>query len=135
MTSIQSAELIIEKSASEIYQFLVNLNNHQQLMPESIYNWTSTEDDCQFTIQNMAKLQLQKGELTPNASINIIPKGDVPFALDLNWRIAEKGDSSASVQMTINADLNPFIKMMAVGPLTKLVNHQAEQLKSILEKK
>ena len=44
---------------SEVYNFLADLNNHQQLMPENIYNWTSTYDTANFNIQNMAKLAVK----------------------------------------------------------------------------
>jgi carbon monoxide dehydrogenase subunit G len=131
MTTIESNSIQVNKPASVVYGFLADLNNHQQLMPDSIYNWSSTEDECKFTIQNMAKLELKVGERVADTSINIVPKGEVPFPLNLKWEITANGDSSTA-KMIINADLNPFIKMMAMSPLQKLANFQAEKLKEIL---
>lgn len=127
MTSIQSETVQLNKSLAEVFAFLGNANNHEKLMPESIYNWSSTEDECKFTIQNMAKLELKISERDPSGKVVIIPSAKAPFDIKIEWVLAETA-TGCSAQMIIHADLNPFIKMMAVGPLTKLVNHQAQAL-------
>ena len=55
MTVIQNT-VEINKPVSEVYNFLSDMNNHEQLMPDNIVNWTSTADETRFTIKNMAKL-------------------------------------------------------------------------------
>lgn len=131
MTSIQSEKQSIQKPLSEVFTFLANANNHKVLMPENIYNWSSTEDECKFTIQNMAKLELKISERdAANGKITIVPSAAAPFDLNIVWMVTAINDQSCLAQMTINADLNPFIKMMAIAPLTKLVNHQVQALAS-----
>ena len=68
MTVIEST-VEVNKPVSEVYTFLSNMNNHQQLMPENIYNWESTEDDARFTIQNMAKLAIKISNRVENEEI------------------------------------------------------------------
>ena len=63
MTIIES-KTSVNRPINEVYAFLTDLNNHQQLMPENIYNWSSTEDEAKFTIQNMAKLALKVSSRT-----------------------------------------------------------------------
>ncbi len=128
MTSIQSEKQTISKPLTEVFTFLANANNHKVLMPDNIYNWSSTEDECKFTIQNMAKLELKISERDAAGKIVIVPSAAAPFDLNIVWTISVIDEHSCSAQMTINADLNPFIKMMAVAPLTKLVNHQVQAL-------
>ena len=65
MTVIES-KTIVNKPVSEVYIFLADLNNHQALMPENIYNWSSTQDEAKFTIQNMAKLALKVAKRAEN---------------------------------------------------------------------
>ena len=55
MTVIEST-VELDFPVDKVYLFLEDLNNHQQLMPENIYNWSSTRDEASFTIENMAKL-------------------------------------------------------------------------------
>lgn len=129
MTIIQSEQVQINKPLAEVFVFLGNANNHQKLMPESIYNWSSTEDECKFTIQNMAKLELKISERDPAGKVVIIPSAKAPFDIKIEWLLTEN-PNGCTAQMNIHADLNPFIKMMAVAPLTKLVNHQVQALVS-----
>ncbi len=127
MTTIQSEKVLFTKSAEDVFNFLADANNHEQLMPSNITNWSSTADDCSFSIQNMGTLQLTFSERKSPNFIKITPVGKVPFTINLQWDI-EATDTGCTAQLTVHADLNPFIKMVAVGPLTTLVNHQVQQL-------
>lgn len=131
MTVFES-QVVIEKPASEVYTFLADLNNHEQLMPENIYNWSSTRDEARFTIQNMAKLALKVSNRIENSTIIIIPAEEVPFSLELRWVVADNHDATSTAVLTISAELNMMMKMLASGPLEKLTTHQTQQLKKVL---
>jgi hypothetical protein len=70
MTNIESI-VSIESPINVVFDFLADLNNHQQLMPENIYNWSSTKDEARFTIQNMAKLAIKVSSIIQNKEIII----------------------------------------------------------------
>lgn len=131
MTIIESA-VEIKKPIHEVYLFLSNLNNHQQLMPENIYNWESTEDEARFTIQNMAKLAIKISDRIENQELTAIPTEKAPFEVSLKWNVSENADGTTTAKHTIMADLNMMMKMLASGPLQKLVDHQTQKLKEIL---
>ncbi|MDB5013231.1 MAG: Orotate phosphoribosyltransferase [Daejeonella sp.] len=130
MTIIESSS-IINKPVNEVYAFLSDLNNHQQLMPENIYNWSSTTDEARFTIQNMAKLALKVSSRVENSEIIIIPAEDAPFPVELKWTVVENEDGKTKATHTISAELNMMMKMLASGPLQKLVDHQTAKLQEI----
>lgn len=130
MTIIESA-VEINKPVTEVYAFLSNMNNHQRLMPENIYNWESTEDEARFTIQNMAKLAIAITNRIENQELTATPTEKAPFEIELKWTVAESG-SGTTAKLIISADLNMMMKMLASGPLQKLVDHQTERLKEIL---
>ncbi|OCX53272.1 orotate phosphoribosyltransferase [Mucilaginibacter sp. PPCGB 2223] len=131
MTIIESKKTI-GKPVAGVYSFLADLNNHQQLMPENIYNWSSTATEARFTIQNMAKLALKVGELIPNQSIQIIPAEAPPFEMELKWLVTPNGDQT-EVTYRISADLNMMMKMLASGPLQKLADHETSRLAEVLK--
>lgn len=133
MTVIES-KVTVKKPASEVYSFLADLNNHQQLMPENIYNWSSTKDEAKFTIQNMAKLALKVSSRTKNQEITAIPSEEAPFGIELKWVVSDNGDGTTDVIYAISAELNMMMKMLAAGPLQKLVDHETGALKKVLEK-
>ncbi len=130
MTIIES-KTIINTSPLVVYDFLTDLNNHQQLMPDNIIGWTSTKDEARFQIQNMAKLVLQVTSRNPvEILINAIE--NPPFPLELKWAIKEAGIQT-EVDFTIAADMNMMMTMLAKTPLQKLADHETEQLKQLVE--
>jgi carbon monoxide dehydrogenase subunit G len=131
MTIIES-KTTLAKPIGDVYNFLADLNNHQQLMPENIYNWSSTADEARFTIQNMAKLVLKKGNLIPSQEIQIIAAEEPPFALELKWLVSLNGDNT-DVTYRIAADLNMMMKMLASGPLQKLADYETARLAEVLK--
>lgn len=130
MTVIQN-NIIINKPIGEVYTFLADLNNHEQLMPENIYNWISTADEARFTIKNMAKLALRISQRIENKEIVCLPSEEAPFEIRLAWRLEEQGGNTKAT-FVIEAQLNMMMKMMASGPLQKLVDHQVQRLKETL---
>ena len=133
MTNIEST-VSIDRPLNEVFDFLADLNNHQQLMPENIYNWSSTKDEARFTIQNMAKLALKVSSITKDKEIIVKPSEAAPFELELKWILNDLGDGKTEAIYTISADLNMMMKMIVSGPLQKLVDHEAAQLKAVLSK-
>lgn len=132
MTIIES-QVFIDKPVSNVYAFLADLNNHQQLMPENIYNWSSTEDEARFTIQNMAKLALKVSSRTKDKEITAIPSEEAPFDIELKWFLTDLGDDKTQAVYTIAAELNMMMKMLAAGPLQKLADHQTSALKKVMK--
>ncbi|WP_316794072.1 SRPBCC family protein [Pedobacter frigoris] len=130
---------VIESSAElnlpleKVYAFLADLNNHQQLMPENIYNWSSTEDEASFTIQNMAKLAIRISERKENQELTAIPTEKPPFDVELKWTVADNGKGGTTAKHIISADLNMMMKMLASGPLQKLADHQTQKLAEVLK--
>ncbi|MBG6234511.1 ligand-binding SRPBCC domain-containing protein [Pedobacter sp. CAN_A7] len=131
MTVIESTTEI-NLPVEKVYTFLADLNNHQQLMPENIYNWSSTEDTASFTIQNMAKLAIAITSRIPNEELIATPTEKAPFDLELKWTVADNGQGGTTAKNIISADLNMMMKMIAAGPLQKLADHQTSKLKEVL---
>lgn len=131
MTIIESKSLIA-KPIADIYHFLEDLNNHQGLMPENIYNWSSTKNEARFTIQNMSKLALKIESKIENQEIFLIPFEEAPITIDLRWTLAEQSNQTEAT-LTISADLNMMMRMLAVGPLQKIADFQTAALKDKLE--
>ncbi len=131
MTIIEST-IELDLPVAKVYLFLEDLNNHKQLMPENIYNWSSTTDEASFTIQNMAKLSIKISSKTPNSEIVAIPTEKPPFDVELKWTLTPNENGGTTAKHMISADLNMMMKMLASGPLQKLVDYQTQKLKEVL---
>jgi carbon monoxide dehydrogenase subunit G len=132
MTVIESAT-VVNKPIEQVYTYLADLNNHQQLMPENIYNWTSTADEATFTIQNMAKLSIKIASRVENKELTAVPSEAAPFDIEMKWTVEDNGDGTTTAKHILSADLNMMMKMLASGPLQKLVDHQTARLSEILK--
>src|SRR5690606_36971534 len=131
MTTIRN-QITVDKPVSDVYAFLADCNNHEQLMPDSVYNWSSTRDEAQFTIQNMAKLALKVDRRIENTEVTFVPSENAPFDVTLKWKVTPAGNDVSVAELTIEAELNMMMKMLALKPLQKLVDSQLEALKKIL---
>ncbi|MFD2146777.1 SRPBCC family protein [Mucilaginibacter antarcticus] len=121
----------INRTITDIYAFLSDFNNHKQLMPDNIQNWTSTYNEAGFGIQNMVQLSLQIVERIENSAVKIVATGNPPFPVKLLWDL-RSADAGTEVTFTIDAELNMMMKMMASTPLQKLANHEVERLAAVL---
>ncbi len=130
MVEIQQ-KAIINQPKKQVYLFLSDLNNHERLMPENIYNWSSTTDEARFTIQNMAKLALKVEERTDDY-ILIKPMEKAPFEVELKWTLKSLNDEQTEVTYLIAADLNMMMKMLVGGQLQKLADYEVDQLQKVL---
>jgi carbon monoxide dehydrogenase subunit G len=123
MTRLQSETIDLEQTPKEVFVFLSDFNNFQQLMPEQVVDWKSDNDTCSFTIKGMASLGMAMESKTPHSEIRIKRDGKAPFDFFLICKIDPSNNSSESkLTLYFDADLNPFLKMMAEKPLTNFLN-------------
>ena len=132
MTTLKSEQHLLTKPSMVVYDFLADLNNHKQLMPEQVVDWKSTTDTCTFTIKNTGTLSLSKGSMIVGSMIELKPSGKVPFDFKLLWKINETSNGGCTAEVVLEADLNPMLKMMAGKALQNFISMQADKLKTIM---
>ena len=118
---IEGKSATINNDIKGVFNFLTDFNNFEPLMPEQVTDWQSDKDSCSFVIQGMANLKLVFESKNPYNYIKLIPEGKVPFQFFMEINLAESGiDTIANV--SIDADLNPMMAMMAKRPLENFVS-------------
>src|SRR4051812_22267530 len=131
MTKIESDKVLVDHSQEAVYNFLSNFNNFEKLMPEQVTNWSSTEEECKFTIAGMATLGMKIAEKVPFELIRIAKNGSAPFDFTLDCNINKHTSGKTEFSLNFNADLNPMTKMMAVNPLRNFLNLLVNKLKDL----
>jgi len=120
---IETAKVTSQNSQKSLFDFLADLNNLEQLMPEGkIENWKSDQDSCEFGIKGMASIGLRVIDRKPINEINIESFGKAPFKFKLNILVEEESVTSSIVQIIFDGDVNPFMKMMIEKPLSNFFN-------------
>ena len=126
MATFKSPEVIVNKSAEELFKKIGDLNNLKDIMPTSVKDFESTETTCSFKIKGMPALNLELREKNPFSKISLTAKGSqVPFSLDCF--ITEKGEQ-CQARLEINAELNMMMKMMVEKPLTQFLDVLATKM-------
>ena len=131
MTKIESEKVDINNSAENIFNYLSDFNNFEKLMPAQVTNWTSTSDECSFTINGMATIGMKIIDKNPFSKITISSHGKVPFEFQLFVLITEKDATNCVGQLTFESDMNMMIKMMVEKPLGNFFNMLAQKMKEI----
>lgn len=133
MTSFHSDKKSIRSSDVRIFDFLSDFNNFGKLMPEQVVNWQSTRDNCSFTIKGMADLALRMEKKEEFSLVVYASEGKSPLPLQMSFQISRVDEEQCEVVCSLEAKLNPMVKMMASRPLQNLVNLLVEKLKEITE--
>ena len=131
MTKIESKDVEIAKPAQDLYTFLSDMNNFEQLLPAGrISEWTSDGKSCSFKVQGAATIGLMLDGGTPPGHLKMKATERSPFPFTLDTYLEEK-DGTTTSRLEFNADLNTFIKMMVEKPLKNLFDHIADRMKVI----
>lgn len=133
-TKIESNHVTINKPAEFVFNFMNDFNNIKQLLPQDkITDWQSDENQCSFKIQNAAVIPLVKKDSTPYSQINIISGDKAPFNFTLVVTFNQIDTNTTEAYLNFEGDINAFLKMMVVKPLTNLFNYMADRLKVVCE--
>lgn len=131
MTEIKSKEVGINNSVQEIYDYLMDMNNFKELLPQDkISEWKATTDSCSFKIQGAATIDLSIDKSTSPNQINLISgdKSPFPFTLDV---FLSGDENNCNGYYHFKGKMNPFMKMIAEKPLTALFNYVVDRLKEV----
>ncbi len=128
--NIKGNTIIIQKSAKELYEYFINLENFKQLMPESTEKFEVDGDSFLFSLKGMPEIRLVLKEKTPYSNITLgAASSKLAFTLAAN--INEVAKSESEVQLKFIGDFNPMMAMMVKKPLTKFIDTLTENLEKI----
>ena len=133
MTEIATDPIIINRTAVQVFDFLSDLGNYKNLMPEDqVSDFVSTGDSATLQVKGLGAFEIKITNTIPHEHIRIVPNGKLPFKFDIEWLLTED-DTRCRVIGKINAELNMFIRMVAEPKLRGFVDGQAYKLKNYLE--
>ena len=134
----------IQFSQELVYDRLSNLKNLEQFVSGekieelrkqngaaaglNIENFTATEDRCSFKVSPVGNVGIEIIEREPFKTIKFQGEKSVPFPVTFWVQLVATGENACKIRLTLHAELNPMIKMMAGGYLEKGIEKLAEML-------
>ena len=128
--NIQGNRIVVDKSQKETYEFLSDLKNFEQLMPESIQKFEVDGDSFIFGLKGMPEIRLVLKECTEYSNITL---GAASSKLDFELvaDISEIDEDSSEVQLEFNGKFNAMMAMMVKKPLTSFIETLTDNLETI----
>ena len=126
--NLESPKVTLNKSAREAFDFLSDVKNFEQLMPENISKFEVLGDDTfVFALKGMPEIELKKKEVDPPNKIVLgAAGGKLDFSLTGN--ISELTNDTSEVQLVFEGDFNPMMAMMIKGPISKFIETLATNM-------
>ncbi|MDY0781132.1 SRPBCC family protein [Tenacibaculum sp. IB213877] len=128
--NIEGNTITVKKSAKDLYEFLTNLENFEQLMPEEKEKFEVDGESFIFGLKGMPEIRLVMKEKTEYSNVTLgAASSKLPFTLAAN--IDEVAENESKVQLKFESSFNPMMAMMVKKPLTKFIETLTENLEKL----
>jgi carbon monoxide dehydrogenase subunit G len=117
------------KNQQEAFDFLSDMENYRELMPEDTKSFDVHDSGKGFAVQigSLPKVGMKLKESNePNRLVFESPSPNFEYYLTI--QIDPVDDESSDVSLDFEGKFNMMIEMMAKGPLTNFINTIAEKL-------
>jgi carbon monoxide dehydrogenase subunit G len=118
-------------STQQVFTFVSDLRNFERFVPTgTINNGKADKDNCSFTVSMIGSVSvriLKKEEYS-----EVVYNGDALSKNDFTLRldILENHDRLAKVKLSLNAELNQMMKMIAAKPITQFLEILIKEMES-----
>ncbi len=128
--NLKSAKVSVAKSSKEVFEFLSDLKNFEQLMPENTQKFEVDGDSFLFSLKGMPEIRLVLKEKTEFSNITLgAASSKLPFTL--SGDLTEVSENESQAQLEFSGDFNPMMAMMVKKPLTKFIEVLAENISKL----
>ena len=125
---IESKKGEINKPSIEVFQYLTDMNNFKNLLPQDkISEWTSDKNQCSFKIQGATTISFVIDSVEEPKLIHMVSGENAPFKFKLDVHLDEDNGNTVGYQI-FDADINMFMKMMVEKPLKNLYDFIVDRL-------
>jgi carbon monoxide dehydrogenase subunit G len=125
--NIEGNKVTVGKSQKEMFEFLADLKNFEQLMPENTQKFEVDGDSFLFGLKGMPEIRLVLKEKTAYSNITL-GAASSKLNFELNADIKEIDETSSEVQLDFNGEFNMMMAMMVKKPLTSFIEALSDNI-------
>lgn len=129
--NLESQKAVIHQNQQQLFEFLSDMNNYEQLMPDSTQHFSIHESGQGFMVKIGALPEVGMKLKTKQEHSQIIfesPTSNFDYNLTVNLNAL--GESKTEVGINFDGTFNPMIEMMAKSPLQNFINTIVQKLES-----
>ena len=126
--NLESQKVNVNKSQQELFTFLTDVKNYEQIMPESKEKFeVKSQDTFAFALKGMPEIWLQIKE-TKEPNLIVLGSTSEKFDFSLDVVIEDAGNNTSNAQLYFTGKFNALMAMMVKGPLNKFIDSLAANL-------
>lgn len=123
MSNFESRSGKLTCNAEEVFTFVTDIRNFEKVIPQAtINNWQAEKESCSFKVSMLGTVSFRLTQKEMYSKVvfagDALKKND--FSLVLH--ISDNGKSPAGVQVSLSAELNPMMKIMAAKPIGQFLD-------------
>ncbi len=119
----------VKYSDERVFTFLTDFNNFKKLIPENkVRNWKSDENSCSFSVKPVGETGIKIIEKEPFKLIKLKSLDNDKFNFTFWVQLKQVEENDTRIKLSIEADLNPMIEMMAKKPVEEFLDKLTDQL-------
>ena len=116
-------------SPDKVFSFVTDIRNFERFVPQGAVNdWQADKESCSFNVSMIGRVGLRLSGKEEN--IKVVYNGDAlkenDFSLILD--ISGEAGNPAEVKVTLEADLNPMMKMVAIRPINQFLGTLIDEM-------
>lgn len=120
--NLESSKVTTQKSQAEMFNFLTQVENYKQVMPESLEKFEVTGPQTfLFSLKGMPEIELEIKE-TREPELVVLGSTSDKFNFSIDLNIEPAGDNQSEVQLFFTGKFNAMMAMMVKGPLKKFID-------------
>jgi len=125
--NLESNSTPVNKSQKETFEFLTNLKNFKQLLPENTEKFEIDGESMLFSLKGMPEIRLILKETQEFDKVILgAASSKLPFTLTAD--IKDISDTSSETKLSFTGDFNPMMAMMVKKPLQKFIDTLSENI-------
>jgi carbon monoxide dehydrogenase subunit G len=119
----------IPHTDERIYNFLTDFNNFRDLIPkDKLQDWNADETSCSFTISPLGRTGVKIIDRQPCKLIKLTSLEDSSYNFVFWVQLKAMTENDTRIKLTLDAELNSMIEMMARKPLQEFLDKLVDQL-------
>ena len=121
-------------TTGEFFDFITDMRNFHQFIPAgTAKEWETTRDNCRLNVAPIGNITIWIGNRVPYTEVLFSGNSSQIPEFSLHTFISEGENGRAVIRMKLDADLNPFIKLIAAGPLEQLMETLVREMENFRE--
>ncbi|MDT0686097.1 SRPBCC family protein [Autumnicola psychrophila] len=129
--NLESPKVTANKNQQEMFEFLTNVENYEQLMPESKEKFKVLDQETfLFALKGMPEIKLKIQE-TEEPKLVVLGSTSDKLNFSLNIHIDNLNKNKSENQLFFHGKFNAMMSMMVKSPLQKFINSLAENIAKV----